>query len=591
VPGAYDIELDGIGYVLVPGTYQRMQEPLAEGRLDRVRIVDFYGGSGRALQQERDRFWVSVGAVPALDSQGVSAGPKRQDLSLTVSPAFDPTKRTWAFATSTGVWVVNGANIYQLSTGGGLFAGLQHRRSLAAVAVDAIMFGQYLYVAFGSAATVGRLDTVAGSYVIDAFSGVRATRLGVNEGNVVLVEATAGSERTVRQVSGAASSVTLDYPVLRLFEYDGSLWALTNGSLWRLGKESNGAVSATLEAQLPLSAYGDDGVWVVAHLDGLYLWRSGRVMRARKRDGVWVLEPAGPAGQASYGACVVGVWLICEVRNQWSGASELWGYDGRGWWQIEDGAGAGPWQWPVSIAGAAGDAEVLAGRASAANAVSVWQVVSKPGMPGLRASWSLTTSLLDAGERDRPKLWRGLGCELAWPDERATSGTVYVQLEYSADGGKTWAQAGSEFAFDPALYGRRGSMSVELSPPVKERYLQVRVSMRNISSWCPVLVGVWAEYELVQVGASRKKWRFAVQCRDGQVLRNGAVHTLSAWEQARELWEALASEAAVTFKDIDYDVTGVVERVRVVGVRETLSKGERRDGYGAREVEVTLVEV
>lgn len=591
MPGAYDIELDGVGFMLVAGSYQRMQEPLAEGRLDRVRIVDFYGGSGRAVQQERDRFWASVGAVPALDSQGVSAGPKRQDLSVSVSPAFDPTKRTWAFATSTGVWVVNGANIFLLDSSGGLFAGLLHRRSLAASAVDAIMAGQYLYVALGAAATVGRYDTSANSYVIDAFSGLRAYRLGVNEGSVVLVEATAGSERTVRQVTGAASSVTLDYPVLRLFEYDGDLWALTNGALWRLGKESNGAVSATLEAGLPLSAYGDDGAWVVAHQDGLYLWRSGRVMRYRRNDGGGLLEPAGPAGQTSNGACVVGGWLLCEVRNQWSGASELWGYDGRGWWQIEDGAGAGPWQWPVSIAGASADAEVLAGRGSAANAVSVWQVVPKPGMPGLRESWSLTTSLLDAGERDRPKLWRGLGCELAWPDERATSGTVYVKLEYSADGGATWAPAGSEFAFDPALYGRRGSMAVALSPPVRERYLQVRVSMRNISSWCPVLVGVWAEYELVQVGASRKKWRFTVQCRDGQVLRDGSVHPLSGWEQAREIWQAFEGEGAVTFKDVDYDLTGVVERVRVVGVREVLGKGEARDGYGERQLEVTLVAV
>ena len=591
MPGAYDIELDGVGLMLVAGSYQRMQEPLAEGRLDRVRIVDFYGGSGRALQQERDRFWASVGAMPALDSQGVSAGPKRQDRQLTVSPAFDPAKRTWAFVTTTGAWVVNGANIYEVSTSGGLFANLVHRRSLAAVALDAVMAGQYLYVAFGAAATVGRYDTVANSYVSDAFSGLRATLLGVNEVNVVLVDATAGQERTVKQVTGGASSVTLDYPVLRLFQYDGDLWALTNGSLWRLGTASNGAVEATLEANLPLTAYGDDGAWAVAYQDGLYLWRSGRVMRYRRKDGVGLLEPAGPDGQTSSGACVVGGWLLCEVRNRWTGVSELWGYDGRGWWQLEDGVGAGPWQWPVSIAGRAADAEVLAGRGGSSNRVSVWQVVPKPGLPGLRESWWLATSLLDAGERDRPKLWRGMGCELAWPDERASSGTVYVKLEYSADGGATWAQAGGEFAFDPGLYGRRGSMAVEISPPVRGRYLQVRVSVRNVSTWCPVLVGVWAEYELVQVGASRKKWRMTVQCRDGQVLRDGGVHPLGGWEQARAVWQAYEGEGAVTFKDIDYDLTGVVERVRVVGVREVLGKGEPRDGYGERQVEVTLVEV
>ncbi len=588
MPGAYDIELDGVGFMLVAGSYQRTQEPLAEGRLERVRLLDFYGGAGRAVQQERDRFWASVGAMPALDSQGVSAGPKRRDVTVSPAQAFVPTKRSWAFATPSAVYLVNGRNIYTVATSGGSFSGLTHVVQMAADAVDAALVGTLLYVCFAGAATVGALNVTNNTWTANALTSEYGTLLGNSAGRLVVT--VNGDTTLLRQWSSSSSysEMRIDYPARRMVSHDGSLWVVTSGSLWRL--DQGGPAGGKVEASLPLSAYSDDGVWAASLQDGLYVWLGKRVRRFRKVDSVGVLEPWGPEGQTSNGACVAGGYLVCEVRNAYTGASEVWANDGRGWWQIESSTSP-VWQWPVNVAGPADDADVLAGRGSTNNTVSVWQLVRKAGSTGLRDSWSVTTSLLDGGERDRPKLWRALGCELAWPDERATSGVVYVKLEYSVDGGQTWVQAGSEFGFDPALYGRRGSMAVTLTPPVKERYLQVRVSMRNITAWCPVLVGVWAEHELVQAGATRKKWRFVVQCRDGQVLRNGSVHPLSGWQQARELWEAFASEAAVTFKDIDYDLTGVVERVRVVGVRETLTKGEPRDGVGGREVEVTLVAV
>ncbi len=88
----YDVTLDGTGYMVKPGTYQRYQDGQSEGRVGRVRLFDFYGGAMRNTQLERDRFLGGAGAWPTLDSQGIIAGPKETDRTLTVSPAMDPTQ-------------------------------------------------------------------------------------------------------------------------------------------------------------------------------------------------------------------------------------------------------------------------------------------------------------------------------------------------------------------------------------------------------------------------------------------------------------------------------------------------------------------
>ena len=87
----FDVTLDGTGYMVKPGAYQRFQDGQSEGRVGRVRLFDFYGGGKRAAQLERDRFWSGVGAWPTLDSQGVIAGPPETDRTLTPATAFVPT--------------------------------------------------------------------------------------------------------------------------------------------------------------------------------------------------------------------------------------------------------------------------------------------------------------------------------------------------------------------------------------------------------------------------------------------------------------------------------------------------------------------
>src|SRR5215212_2145718 len=70
-----DIVLAGAGYMVLPGSYQRMSDGEPEGRAGRWVQRDFVGGQRRALQLERDRGWDSEGVGPAQGGQGVEPWP------------------------------------------------------------------------------------------------------------------------------------------------------------------------------------------------------------------------------------------------------------------------------------------------------------------------------------------------------------------------------------------------------------------------------------------------------------------------------------------------------------------------------------
>src|SRR5690606_33341157 len=154
--------------------------------------------------------------------------------------------------------------------------------------------------------------------------------------------------------------------------------------------------------------------------------------------------------------------------------------------------------------------------------------------PGLRDTVTLVTPLLDAGARDVEKVWRLVGVELAWPDERATSSPVTVTLEASVDGGLSWTAVAAS-----TIHGgeKRTHVVVGTLPPsARSRWLQVRVTLSDVTDWCPVIAGVWAEHSTVDPESRRRRWSFAVQCKDQVVRRDGSVEQADARDLARTLW-------------------------------------------------------
>lgn len=91
----YDVTIDGDGYMVKAGTYQRGQDGVSETRIARVKVSDFYGGQQRAAQLERDKIWLGHAAWPEYDSQGVSAGPGRTAYTEGIAGPnqYDPQQR------------------------------------------------------------------------------------------------------------------------------------------------------------------------------------------------------------------------------------------------------------------------------------------------------------------------------------------------------------------------------------------------------------------------------------------------------------------------------------------------------------------
>lgn len=429
----YDVTIDGTGYMVKPGAYQRFQDGQTEGRVGRVRLFDFYGGGKRAAQMERDRFWSGAGAWPTLDSQGVIAGPIETDRTLTVTPAVDPADKRWSFTYQGTTYVISGADLYSVDVSSGAFNGLTHVQTFEDTVVDACLVTSLIWVCYGAGTNASSYDLSDGTYAGSA--GAEALFVGAESNAVLLI--TPDEPWYVYNQAGTTIEGRLDSPARRLVSVDGHLWVMTEKSVFRFTAI---ATNPTTEASTPQFGADDDYSWALAHFGRLWTWAGKEIIYYDTTDDSF--KGSGIRGQATRGACTVGSWLVVVIDNLISGDPEMWAYDGRGWWLLEDGSTT--YEYPVSIFGSCDDADMLAGRGSTSQHTATWQFFDRSGAPAIRDSFEIITALMDAGERDLDKVWRRAGVEIATPDDRATADSVTVTLSYSDDGGSTWTQVATQ---------------------------------------------------------------------------------------------------------------------------------------------------
>ena len=591
----YDIQLGGQGYMLKPGAYQRFQDGAGESRVGRVRIFDFFGGGQRAAQLERDRFWRGEGAWPAFDSQGVVPGPKRTDAieNLSGVASFDPAARTWFTIWNGECFLAQDDRVFRVSTGSGnSYAGLELMQTTSAPITDAVATRGVWYFAHGDTAVVSAYTFEDDSYDDEALGSAttrQTDRIGTHLGRIAFqtVDHWQTDRVSLQEIdSPAREQRFVQAPIRAFVEHRGDCWFVTERGLYRFTmggvSEESHTADYISEATLPQIGYQDDLTWLVSHMGSLWLWMGRETHRYDATSRTF--EPMGLRGRATSGAASVGRYLVVNISRELDGLQQLWTWDGRGWWLLDE----GDYGWPVAIYGVAGNADLLCGRGSSPNQTALWQFFDRESESAYRESMTLTSSLLDGGERDLEKVWRKIGAIFAWPDDRAGQDPVDVTVRYSVDGGLNWHQVASD-NLTPA--DRTAEISGSIQTVERSRFIQLQVSIDDVDDWAPVLMGMWAEHETLDLPVRRRRWRFTVLCRDTLTRRDGSSSPDNARAIADQLWGLWENGAITTFQDVDQLGTPDDYTVRIAGIREAVPKPGQLDSEASSEIELTLVEI
>ena len=592
----WDITLGGVDYMLVPKSYRSFPDGnlLVDSRLGRQRLDNLTLGQafvrpvgvtgGGALG--RGGVLEGVGAWPAPWPSTTALGPA--PAAQQVTGGLNAAEPKLAVSDASGCYLVAGTTLYRWNRVVG--AAPVIRKTLAATARGLCRYQSVIYVAYGAAADVGVYDDGVNALTASALgAGVKASRIISWAGALVIVPAATG-DRVVVYWGGTLQKTTtfrLDGAVLGWAVHDDALVIATDAGLYRLtGDWEDDGV--TPRQSFRLASWGtlsgqlqdvSDFAWLVVYVGRLIAWVGGKVLVYDTARDWW--RHAGLEGAATYGAAVVNGYLCASVRSRLDSArTQLWAWNGTGWWAIEQAATPNTLVYPL----ADGAGKLLTFRDSSST-MYAWDLADVTGDAALRGAWSVTTPPLDAGEPDRQKQWRRIGVELGRHDGQPV-GTWSAQLAWSTDGGATYSVAGAQ-----AVTSELASASFALTAAVSAALI-VKVTLTRTSGLPPFVTSIWAEHETLNDSVRRRRWQFRVRAGDRVINRQGARDTRTGQEVRLLLWEQFAAAATLAFRDIDYGSTGVTRTVRMIGLREEWQAPADQPALGAETtLEVTLVEV
>jgi hypothetical protein len=574
------ITLNGADYVVQPGGYRRESDGPPASRPQRVVHSDFYGGQRRAIRLEDDRGWDAVGAGPALGGQGVEPWPNIATWTDTGVAAFASTTRAPHVVVDPYGFVANGRYLYRtVARGTTAWANLTTLVDLGAgkTITGLAQYQGKIAICQGTAAdvTVVAASATAPATPTTLATGVKA-RIAVGYANrLVYADPTAGSEHVLRMTTATGTdSRDLDAPIVAMGLHGGKVAVLTRQSLWLLGGRPDATTNKWNADPEPSFSHGvgienEDGVFLLSFSGRLYTWIANRVVEWNPSGDRQGWRATGLEGRSCYGATVAAGWLIVTLLNL-AGESEVWAYDGAGWWLAARSTSIVR-IWPMATGGG-GNIDLVTFRNGSATVLNdIVRLVSR----GSTATSYYTgtaeyrTALLDGGSRDALKTWRRIGAVFAAPEIRGNSASVDsvgINLAWSSNGGASWTTAASATLADPTV--RIVDLEAALnSAAVTGRFLQVRVTWTSVTDWAPALVALWAEYEALDPPSQRRRWRLRVRARDGVVGATGAVDPRAGEQIAADLWAAWASATVVSFTDLD----GVARSVRIAEIAEEVT--------------------
>ncbi len=397
---------------------------------------------------------------------------------------------------------------------------------------------------------------------------------------------------------GTADSRELDAPIVNMGLHDGRVAIATKQSLWLLGGRPDPVTNKWNAEPQPFFTHGvwtddEDFLFLLSYGGKLYTWLANGVMEWNPNGDKAGWNATGIEGRSCTGATVAGDRLIVCLVNR-AGESESWAFDGSGWWLMLR-SSSQTRVWPIYTGGAGNIDLVLFRDGSTSVTYDLFRLVYRhESATNYNSGTSeYRTSLLDGGERDRVKVWRRIGAVFASPEQRgnpASIAPVTLTLSYSTDGGRSWTTAASSLVTDPLQ--RTSEITTQFtSGQVVGRFVQLRVSFGNVVDWSPALVGLWADYEVIDAIPRRRRWNLKIRARDRTVRRDSTVDPRNGRTIAADLWDAWTDSATIPFTDLDFTATGVTHQVRIASISEEIPVPADAASWGDSVVSLVVIEV
>jgi hypothetical protein len=616
MPGA-TIELGGVGYPVLPGTYRRWRVTDHAARSGRTEIAGTFRGQRQAVLADPSRSWDATGVGPAMGGQAVEPWPAEALHPDTMPDVPTAALRAHATVAANAVYIGIGRRLYRtvpLTTGSWSSLAVVADFGAGETITSLTTLGDEVIVGLGPGTDGRRYSPAAGGHSVWRV-GSRLSVALAYAGQLVYASRTGATASTAGQQERIRLSVTrhdgalllesrwLDAPVVNMGLFNGKVAIATKTSIWLLGgqpfpgapDDSTTAADEYRAAEWlgdpePVFTHGlwtaeEDFCFLLGFAGRLWTWVAGAVRSWSGAAGAgWVEE--GLSGSACYGGCVAGGWLVVAMRTR-TDDSELWATDGNGWWRLARVAESGTRIWPVALNGA-GNFDLLAFRAGATTYDLYRMIWRSAALHAFRASGEWISSLLDAGSADR-KQWQRIGARFAAPEARgnpASADSLTISLAWSTDGGATWTTAATTTLAGAST--RIADLEADLSG-VESRHLQLKVTWSGVLDWAPALIGAWADWTtLPPRGASSRRWRFSIPCADNRVAPDGAPLPLSGRALSSALHTAWQTGAALSFKDVDHAATGLTHAARIVAFEERIPAPDDAIRWGHSTVEVEL---
>lgn len=600
---AGDVQLGASQYMIEPGSYRRLSDGAPEGRPGRWTMNDFIGGQQRAIQLERETSWDGRAVGPTLGGQGIQPWPLRSTHRDSAIGTVTSARRVLVQQVGKKLFVGHKQYIYEaVNVDNPTWATLVQRADLGAghIVTGLTEWNGYLVVALGNTGILRLIDSF--SYVVTTpYAGTYGRHIFHYAGRLVFSDPLTGNENVIRlQTGGSLDHRSLDSDIMNMCLHQGAIAIATRQNIYLLTGKGDPTNSVWLGEPTPIfasGAYSDerDYIFLQSYGGRLYTWLFGQVMEWQPNTGSnrqgW--RAIGLDGRNCYGATVTNGLLVVSILSN-EGYYELWAWDGTGCWCM-DRTNTAAYVWPANTSGA-GNVDLLTFINNDAD-VDYYLYRLKPRSlldPAYATSGNFDTALIDAGERDKLKAWRTIAAYFAMPEIKgnpSSSDTVTIRLHYSTDCGSTWTTAHTITPSDPTV--REHIMSVDLGSGAKvSRYLQLRVEWQSVNDWTPILVGLMAEYELLDQPSRRRRWQFSVRPRDTSVLRDGnGVDPRTGQQIAADLWNAWQNGTTIAMRDVDYDLNPVTYQVRVTGIAEERDSTADSGRWTDSRITLTLVEI